>query len=341
VSTEGRGSPRAWFGALAVLLAVLVGLVVIRGQAGSAATTSSPASSGRTASPLGGASSPASPAPTTASPVVRLYSAHGEASLIPALEGRRPLFILSLGSDARPGQDIERQRSDSIHIIGIDLATHRASILGFPRDSYIPIPGHGTGKINGAMSAGGPPLLIQTIEQLTSIHIDFWMLTSFPGMVNMVNGIGGLTVDVPYPMHDAFSHANFEPGVTHLNGKQALAFARDRHDVPGGDLGRSKDQGLLLLSALSAFHTAFAKDPGAAFTWIQAGWSQVRTNLSVATLVQLALTASQISAPDVNNVVVPATGGVVGGLDVVFLQPSAKGIFADLRDDGVIEHPPA
>jgi anionic cell wall polymer biosynthesis LytR-Cps2A-Psr (LCP) family protein len=156
----------------------------------------------------------------------------------------------------------------------------------------------------------------------------------------MVNAIGGVTVDIPYPMHDSFSHANFSPGRRHLRGKAALAFARDRHDVPGGDLGRSRDQGILLLAALAEFRTAFADDPVAAFTWIQAGWSQVRTNLSVATLLQLALTASQVAQGNVNNVVVPASGGSVGGFSVVFLRPSARAVFADMRVDGVIDHPP-
>ena len=58
------------------------------------------------------------------------------------------------------------------------------------------------------------------------------MLTSFPGLVNLVNGIGGLTVDVPFHMDDAFSGAHFTPGVHQMNGKQALSFARDRHDLP-------------------------------------------------------------------------------------------------------------
>jgi LCP family protein required for cell wall assembly len=311
--------------ALAALVVTLLAVAVGRAQIDqpAAASTGSPGSTG---------------APP--SPVVQLYAAHGEASLVPALEGLRPLFILSLGSDARPGQPIETQRSDSIHIIGVDLTTHRATILGFPRDSYVPIPGHGTGKINSAMSAGGPPLLIATIEQLTGIRIDFWMLTSFPGIVGMVNEIGGLTVDVPYPMHDAFSGANFEPGTQHLSGKQALSFARDRHDVPGGDLGRSRDQGILLLAALAKFREEFANDPASAFTWMRAGWGRVRTNVAVATLLQLALTASQVPQANVNNVVLQGTGGSVGGLSVVFLLPSSKTIFADMLDDGVVEHPP-
>ncbi len=337
------GSPRLLFVSLVAILAILVGVIVIRNAtessgAGSPAA-SSPSGGGSATGPTGsGPTASAGPTGSPTAPVIRLYAAHGEASLIPALEGKRPLFILSLGSDARPGQAITRQRSDSIHIIGIDLKTNHATVLGFPRDSWVNIPGHGTNKINSAMSAGGPDLTIRTLENLTGLPIDFWMLTSFPGLVNMVDHIGGLTVDVPYPMHDSFSHANFSPGTHHMRGKAALAFARDRHDVPGGDLGRSKDQGILLLSALAKFHTEFAKDPATAFTWIQAAWPQITTNLSVPTMLQLALAASQIPPSNVNNLVVPAVGGSVGGLSVVFIQPSAHSIYADMRADGVAGH---
>jgi LCP family protein required for cell wall assembly len=327
VSPGGRAPRRGWAAGVALATVALLIVVVIRAEGGTPASAAS-----ANASPAAAASGTAEP--------FQIYAAHGSASLVPALQGRRPLFILSLGSDARPGQEITRQRSDSIHLIGIDPATHRATILGFPRDSYVSIPGHGTNKINSAMSAGGPQLLIDTIERLTGIHVDFWMLTSFPGIVNMVNRIGGLDVVVPYPMHDSFSHANFNPGRTHLNGKRALAFARDRHDVPGGDLGRSHDQGILLLAALAKFRKGFSRDPATAFTWIQAGWNEVKTNLPVATLLELALTASQIRPADVNNLVVPASGGSVGGLSVVFLQSSANAEFADMRADGVVDHPP-
>src|SRR5207247_2881382 len=85
--------------------------------------------------------------------VVEIHSAHGS-SFVPALEGKRPLFILALGSDARPGQRVTGERSDSIHLIGIDAAHHRASILGFPRDSWVNIPGHGVAKINTALTFG-------------------------------------------------------------------------------------------------------------------------------------------------------------------------------------------
>lgn len=266
---------------------------------------------------------------------VQIHSAHG-ASYVPALQGKRPLFILALGSDARPGQNIVRQRSDSIHIIGVDLERHRATILGFPRDSWVHIPGHGTTKLNTAMTLGGPPLVVRTIESITGIRIDFWMLTSFKGLVRMVNRIGGLKVYVPRPMHDRFSGANFSKGVHHFTGRKALAFARDRHDVPGGDFGRSKNQGRLLLAALSQLHRVIDKNSAQVFTWIAAGWRNMRTDLGVSTLLDLALTASSVPPKRVKNLVVPATTGRVGSASVVFISSSARRIYADMRKDGVV-----
>jgi len=274
-------------------------------------------------------------APATAAPLLVLKAAH-TAQFLPALDGKKPVFILALGSDARPGQNILRERSDSIHIIGVNPAKHAASILGFPRDSFVPIPGHGTNKITSAMSIGGPALTVKTIENLTGIHIDFFLITSFGGLRNMVDSIGGVTVDVPRPMHDSFSGANFNPGVQHFNGTQALAFARDRHDVPGGDLGRSANQGRLLLAALSEFRKDFLKNPSVVLEWMGAGLRNVQTNLPLPMLLKLAFTAQKVDAKKVKNVVVPGRSGTVGSESVVFLNSSSKALYSNMKEDGLI-----
>jgi anionic cell wall polymer biosynthesis LytR-Cps2A-Psr (LCP) family protein len=154
----------------------------------------------------------------------------------------------------------------------------------------------------------------------------------------MVQGIGGITERVPYPMHDRFSHANFSKGVHHLQGWQALAFARDRHDVPGGDISRSKDQGILLMAALAKLHDSFRQNPSVVFRWVAVGWRNVRTNLSFGTLVELGLTASQIPPSNVNNFVVPVSFGREGAAAVVFIRPNARSLYADMRNNGVIGH---
>lgn len=266
---------------------------------------------------------------------LEIRSAHGS-SFVPALQSKRPLFILALGSDARPGQDVERSRADSIHLIGLDVKRNRATILGFPRDSWVPIPGHGTSKITTALFLGGPDLVVRTIESLTGIRIDFYVLTSFWGLEHMVDGIGGLEVDVPFDMNDRSSGSNFSKGRQKLNGKEALAFSRDRHSVPNGDFTRSANQGRLLLAALKKLRANFHDDPGRLFTWIGVGWRNIRTDLGFQTLLDLGLTATQIRPNKVDNLVVPASVGTVGAQSVVFVSSSAQSIFADMRADGVV-----
>src|SRR5207244_2985632 len=148
-----------------------------------------------------------------------------------------------------------------------------------PRDSWVHIPGFVTSKINSARVDGGPALMVKTIESITGIRVDFWMLTSFGGLRRMVDHIGGLTVTVPYAMHDRYSGANFKAGPIHMRGWQALAFARNRHDTPNGDFSRSQNQGRLFLAALAQLGRQFPANPAVLFTWISAGWRNVSTDL--------------------------------------------------------------
>ena len=96
-------------------------------------------------------------------------------SFVPA-EGK--IFVLVIGNDARYGNP-DQSRADAIHLVGINIDKMRGGILNFPRDSWVPIPGHGTSKINDALYEGGPQLLAQTLEGLTGIHIDYWVMTGF------------------------------------------------------------------------------------------------------------------------------------------------------------------
>ena len=121
-----------------------------------------------------------------------------------------------------------------------------------------------------------------------------------------------------------------------LNGKQALAFSRNRHDTPAGDLSRSQNQGRLLVSALAQFRQEFEKDPSVLLEWLAAGIRNVQTDISIRQLISLAFTAASIPATAVTNEVVPATTGSVGSASVVFISGSAGSIYADMRADGLI-----
>jgi polyisoprenyl-teichoic acid--peptidoglycan teichoic acid transferase len=248
----------------------------------------------------------------------------------------RLIVILAIGSDARVGERVDRLRSDSIHLIAVNPRKQAGTILGFPRDSYVNIPGRGTAKINEAMVLGGPPLLVRTIQNITGINIDYWVLTGFKGFSRIVNGIRGLKVRIPYPMHDSASGTRFNRGPKRLNGSQALAFSRDRHSPRNGDFGRSKNQGTLMLAALQKFSQEFQSNPAVVFRWLRAGLGGVKTDLSLGELIDLGLLAAQLNPGKVRNVVVAGSVGMAGSASVVHLSGSAQALYRDIRDDGIL-----
>ena len=107
---------------------------------------------------------------------------------------------------------MEGGRADALQLVVIDTAKRRGAVLSFPRDSYVPIPGHGTNKINAAMAFGGPRLLVATFEQLTGLTIDYYALTSFDGLTDIVNKVGGVQVNVDMNLRDAFAGAFLDKG---------------------------------------------------------------------------------------------------------------------------------
>jgi LCP family protein required for cell wall assembly len=269
-------------------------------------------------------------------PGIIIGKAH--AGYTPSLTGNKPVVVLAIGSGARPGDDVMHSLSDSLHVIFIDPATHKASMVGIPRDSWVAIPDHGTNKINAAMPYGGPPLLINTIESNWGVHIDYYALTTFWGIRKIVDAVGGLTLDVPFAMNDPYSHANFQPGIQKLDGSQVLAFSRDRHSIASGDFGRSEDGGRVLMAFLAQFRKQFTKDPSSLYTWVSAGLQNVSsTNLSLDEVMNLAWTCTHVSAAGVQNFVLPGGTGMQGSLSVVLIDAGrARAIFADAQKDAVV-----
>jgi LCP family protein required for cell wall assembly len=265
----------------------------------------------------------------------------GQASYLPGFDGKRPIFVLAIGSDARPGvcEPVEKCLADSIHLIGVNPRKQGASILGLPRDSYVDVPGVGTRKINDSLFYGGPELVVQTVEELVGVEIDYYLLTSFHGLRRMVNGVGGIEVEIPYAMNDAASGAVFAAGPQMLDGRQALAFARNRKDTPNGDFSRSENQGRLILGALERFRKDVRRDPLSLFTWLTSGLRNIQTELSAGEVFDLALAALTIEPNRVVNRVTPGGIGFAGEASVVQLGSDADAIFADIADDGLLEPP--
>ncbi|HEY4408590.1 MAG TPA: LCP family protein [Acidimicrobiia bacterium] len=248
------------------------------------------------------------------------------------------VWVLAIGSDARPGQDLRRTNGDSIHLIGVDPQTGVGTILGFPRDSWVAIPGHGTGKINSSLALGGPQLMAQTVRQLTGLPVDYYVLTGFEGFQKIVDELGGVNVHVDTKMNDNFSGAHFQPGWYDMNGGEALAYSRDRHDFANGDFTRSLDQGNVFLSSLAKLR-AEVGDDGGLQRWIGVLLRHADLDSPPQQLLPLAALARRFDPAKITNVVVPGHGGTAGAASVVYLDPAAKQLFLDLRPDAAIGGP--
>jgi LCP family protein required for cell wall assembly len=258
------------------------------------------------------------------------------ARFAPEPSGSDPLFVLVIGSDARPHQSVTATRADSLHIVGFNPRLARGAIVGIPRDSYVPIPGHGTAKINASLFYGGPDLVMRTVGQLTGVRLDAYLLTGFDGFHHLVDAVGGVDLRVPYAMSDPNSGAHFRPGPTHLNGREALAFSRDRHDAPGGDLGRSVNQGRVLLATLRRLRAAIATDPARLVPWLVGATRFLRTDLSLSQMAELLLAASTVRPGRIRATAVSGSGGTANGQSIVRLGASAAAVFRDLARNGVL-----
>ena len=243
------------------------------------------------------------------------------------------VFILLVGSDYRPG--VGGARGDALHVVGLNPTLGQGTIIDIPRDTCAYVPGAGTTKVNSAHAYGGPRLQAEVLGTLLGVSIPYAVSLDFAGFEGIVNGVGGVTVDVPTEMSDHYSGAYFSPGVVRMNGTQALAFSRDRHDFATGDLQRSWNQGYLILSAIGQLQ-AEAKDTAGRFKLLALlGRHTQLDGVGLTDLYRLGRLAYDIDTSALENVTLPVgSGGCAGGLTP---NGDAPGLLADFADDGVLQ----
>ena len=172
-----------------------------------------------------------------------------------ARPGEQPgTTYLLVGSDSRRGLSAAEKKklsaggvADSGQRTDTIMMLHTGSgpnlLLSVPRDSIVPIPGHGTTKINAAFALGGPRLLVRTLEQNTGVRIDHYVEIGFGGFVNAVDAVGGITICPSHNLNDRRSGLHIKKGCQEVDGITALAFSRDRHSFKAlGDVQRAANQ---------------------------------------------------------------------------------------------------
>ncbi|MGI8949640.1 MAG: LCP family protein [Ornithinimicrobium sp.] len=239
----------------------------------------------------------------------------------PVLGGAR--HMLFLGSDARPGEAVDRARADTIQVVGVD-GRGGGGVMGIARDSWVTMPSGGKAKINAAMVEAGPAGQQSTVAAATGLPIEGYLLTSFEGLTGLVNGLGGVPVDAPRRV------LQVPAGNSVLDGKTALRYSRERKTVPGGDFGRSRHQGVVLLGMAAM---AREQGPKGLPAILSTASPHVLSNVSAAQALTFGANAYVVSPGQVGTSV--AKGGFGwsdDGQSIVLLDGAAYDDFADFAD---------
>ena len=253
------------------------------------------------------------------------------------------VWILAVGSDARQGEDMTHTRGDALQLIGMNNKTGAATAIGIPRDSWVPIPGHGTTKINAALYFGGPKLLGRTVGDLVGVQPDYVFLTRFRYFEAMINDIGGITVNNPVAFDDQYIkpkryHNGFPKGRLRLEGTSALAFARIRHNLIRGDFDRSANQQRVLRGIQAKVRTSAAK-PGFIERGVYTVVQHMHTDLSPVELYRFGQAVAHVDPAKVTTCVVQGSIGDRGGASVVLpYVDQARRLGDDARKDATISH---
>jgi LCP family protein required for cell wall assembly len=277
-----------------------------------------------------------------------------EADRPPRVPGRAQNWLL-VGSDRRSdqattGRDANQplwrygaQRADTIMLVHLPADRGRIYLVSFPRDAWVPIQGHGDAKLNAALSFGGPPLLIATIERLTGVRVDHFAILDFDGFRSMTDALGGVDVRVARTVRDPARKVVWPAGTHHLDGARALDFVRQRHNLPGGDLGRIKrQQAFLKALAGQVVDRGTLANPLKLNAFLEASTESVSVDqsLTISRLRSLALQFRSVRAGDVVFVTAPVAGtGAEGRQSVVYLdRTKGQPLYQALRTDAVEDY---
>jgi polyisoprenyl-teichoic acid--peptidoglycan teichoic acid transferase len=237
------------------------------------------------------------------------------------------LTILIIGSDigwpGRPGNEL-RGNADGLHLLAVDTAERRATIVSIPRDSLI-----GGTKVNAHLARGGPEAMVSQMAAYTGIAIDHYALTSMHGLRRMVTDMDGIEIDVERRMTATGGPIVLEPGRQSLTPDQALGFTRDRKSMPRGDFDRTANQGKLLRAA----HEEIRRDFNNLIGLSRLSASFIRdthTDIPRSEVLRLGVLATQIEPEHI--LLAPLAGGLgttSGGASIV--NPNAGDAFERIK----------
>ncbi|UEL27850.1 LCP family protein [Pseudarthrobacter sp. L1SW] len=245
---------RRWIAALLALVLVAAAVVAVISLNRSGTEAQPAATQSETPSPTPSETPSETPPPAPAPPP--------PPEPIPDLPAV-PMNVLVIGSDSRAnardaaahtaatGEAMDH-RSDTLMVVHVPADRRTLYVVSINRDMWVDIPGFGGAKINAGLQYGGIDMTTQTVQSLFGITIDHTLMLDFNGFRGLVDGLGGIDVNVPIPFQSTHDTGHvFGPGVNHLDGQSALEFARERYAFSDGDFQRVRNQQVLLKAILA------------------------------------------------------------------------------------------
>ena len=274
-----------------------------------------------------------------------------------------PLNILLMGSDDRSGEnasiggEVEGMRSDTTIVVHISADRQRMDLVSIPRDSHVTIPAcpraDGTesrareDRFNTAFAIGAETgdigdaaaCTIKTVESLTGVPIDRWMIVDFSGFIKMVDALEGIPICIPNDMQSPEAGLSVQAGNQVLDGQTALAFARARKGVGVGDgsdtnrLGRQ--QQLLAATARQVLSQNLLTDSTKLYRFLDAATESLTADPQtgdIRNLTGLAFSLKNIPSGNITFMTIPFASYAPDKNQVVWTQDAA-GIWANMAAD--------
>ncbi|WP_155892824.1 LCP family protein [Intrasporangium chromatireducens] len=214
---------------------------------------------------------------------------------------------LLVGNDARPGDT--GSRSDVMVLVHVPQDRSTVQLIHFPRDLWVPIPGHGEAKLNAAYAYGGAPLLVETMQNMLGVEIDHVAIVGFEGFKRMTDAVGGVDVNVAEP--STSGGFRFAKGTMHMNGEMALAFVRERKQLSEGDISRGKrQQAFIKALMLKGLSKDVLLNPGRLADFVDAATSNLTVDqkLDVGQMRSEAFAMRNLRGGDIRFITAPFDG---------------------------------
>ncbi len=252
--------------------------------------------------------------------------------------------FLVVGSDSREGlgEDerralslgaFEGQRSDTIIYVSVSTDRQGMALVSLPRDLLI-IDDEGRRTKLADAFAAGPNALIAAIQRNFGLPVNHYASVSLGGFINVVETLGGVEIDVPAPLFDERSGADFQAGRQHMTAQEALAYIRSREGARADFERIDRQQRFLRAVLRDLTDTRILSDPRRLFQLVDDVASNVTTDdgLTIGEMYSLADEIRHVVRQGVPMTTVPAYTRTIDGVDyVVAYRPGAEALFDDLR----------